>query len=94
MAAAGAEFFSRRKHQTTLVHTVAGHGQPLALASWLATVAGESMEPALVLGAKERGAWRLVASRLPEGIVNARRRLANKKATEKGAPPSKAHLAL
>jgi hypothetical protein len=94
IAAAGAYFLSRLNHQTTLLHTVAGHVQPLALASWLATVAGDSTEHAIFLGAKERVACRLVAYRMPEGIVNERRRIAKKKAKKKGYTPSKAHLAL
>jgi Transposase DDE domain len=84
LAAAGAYFLSRLKHQTTLLHTVAGQVQPLALASGLATVADDSTEHAIFLGAKERGACRLVASRMPECLVNERRRLAKKKAKKKG----------
>lgn len=71
-----------------------GQVQPLALASWLTTVAGDSTEHAIFLGAKERVACRLIAYRLPERIVNERRRLAKKKAKKKGYTPSKAHLAL
>ena len=94
IAAAGAYFLTRLNHQTTLLHTVSGHVQPLALPSWLATVAGDSTEHAIFLGAKERVACRLVAYRMPECIVNERRRLAKKKAKKKGYTPSKAHLAL
>jgi Transposase DDE domain len=61
IAAAGAYFLSRLNHQTTLLHTASGHVQPLALTSWLATVAGDSTEHAIFLGAKERVACRLVA---------------------------------
>jgi len=50
----------------TLLHTAPGQGQPLALASWLTTVAGDHTEHAIFLGAKEQGAWRLVASRQKE----------------------------
>jgi hypothetical protein len=84
IAAAGAYFFSRLNHQTTLLHTESGPVQPLALASWLTTVAGESPEHAIFLGAKERVACRLVAYRLPECLVNERRRLAKKQAKKKG----------
>jgi hypothetical protein len=94
LAAAGAYFLSRLNHQTTLLHTDSGQVQPLALASWRATVAGDSTEHAIFLGATERVACRLVAYRLPECIVNERRRLAKKKAKKKGYTPSKAHLAL
>jgi hypothetical protein len=48
----------------------------------------------MFLGAKERVAGRLVASRLPESIVKERRRLAKKQAKHKGATPSKAPRAL
>src|SRR4029453_8157367 len=94
IATAGAYFLSRLNHQTTLLHTESGQVQPLALASWLTTVASDSTEHAIFLGAKERVACRLVAYRMPEGIVNERRRLAKKKAKKKGYTPSKTHLAL
>ena len=94
IAAAGAYFLSRLNHQTTLLHTESGQVQPLALASWLTTVASDSTEHAIFLGAKERVACRLVAYRMPECIVNERRRLAKKKAKKQGYTPSKAHLAL
>src|SRR5215510_8683955 len=55
-AAAGASVCRRLQQQTTRVHTASGQGQPLALASWRTTVAGASIEPAMVLGAQEPGA--------------------------------------
>jgi hypothetical protein len=67
-----------------------GQGPPLALASWRTTVAGERTAHAIFLGAQARVACRLVASRLPEGRVKERRRLAKKKAKNKGSTPSKA----
>ena len=73
IAAAGAYFLSRLNHQTTLLHMESGQVQPLALASWLTTVAGDSTEHAIFLGAKERVTCRLVAYRMPECIVNERR---------------------
>ena len=94
IATAGAYFLSRLNHQTTLLHTAAGHVQPLALASWLATVVSDSTEHSIFLGSKERVACRLVAYRIPQSIVNERRRLAKKKAKKKGYTPSKTHLAL
>jgi hypothetical protein len=48
----------------------------------------------MFLGEKERVAARLMASRVPEAIVNERRRNAKKKAQKKGYTPSKAHLTL
>src|SRR5207244_13413435 len=94
IAAAGPHVVIRINDHTTLVLTVSAHMHPLPLASWRATVAGDSTEHAIFLGAKERVACRLVAYRMPECIVNERRRLAKKKAKKKGYTPSKAHLAL
>jgi len=68
--------------------------QPLELAAWLQSVVGNSTEHALFLGAKERVASRLVASRVPETIVNERGSIAKKQAKKKGSTPSNAHLAL
>lgn len=48
----------------------------------------------MFLGEKERVASRLMASRVPEAIVNERRRNARKKAQQKGSTPSKAHRTL
>lgn len=94
IAEAGAYFLSRLNHQATILHVTNGRWQPLELASFLKTVAGNSTEHAMFLGAKERVASRLVASRLPEPIVKERRRIANKKAKQKGSTPSQAHLAV
>jgi hypothetical protein len=94
MADAGAYFLSRLNHQTTILHATAEGLQPLALAAWLPTVASPCIETPIFLGAQERVACRLVASRVPEHIVNARRRSANTKAKKKGSTPSKAPLTL
>ena len=91
---AGAYFLSRLNHQTTLLHMTDGRLHPLALASFLPTVAAPCCEAAIFLGAKEQIACRLLASRVPESIVNKRRRNANKQAKKKGYTPSKAHLTL
>src|SRR5712691_10391532 len=94
IADAGAYFLSRLNHQTTIFHTAAGRLQPLKFASFLTTVADHCIETPIFLGAQERVACRLVASRVPEPIVNTRRRNANKKAKKKGYTPSKSHLRL
>jgi Transposase DDE domain len=94
IADAGSDFLSRLTHQTTSLDAETELVQPLNLVSWLSTVKSSSTEKAICLGAKERVAARLVAYRLPEPIVNARRRGANKKAKKKGDTPSQAHLAL
>ena len=74
--------------------TTGGQWQPLALASWLTTVEGELLERPIFLGAKERVTARLIAARVPEAIVNERRRRARQNAKKKGYTPSQAHLAL
>jgi Transposase DDE domain len=91
---AGAYFLSRLNHQATILDAASGRLQPLELASWLKTVVGNSIEHAIFLGAKEQVASRLVAYRLPESVVNERRRIAKKNAKKKGYTPSHAHLAL
>ena len=92
--AAEAYFLSRLNHQTTLVDAATERRQPLELTSLLHTVVGNSIEHAIFLGAKEQVASRLIAYRLPASVVNARRRIAKKKAKKKGYLPSKAHLHL
>ena len=94
IAEAGAYFLSRLNHQTTIFDAHADQVPPLALADCLTTVEGDSIEHPIFLGAKERVAARLIAFRVPEPIVNERRRIAKKKAKKKGYTPSKAHLAL
>jgi hypothetical protein len=92
IVAAGAYFLSRLNHQATIVDAATERLQPLELASWLNTVVGNSIEHAIFLGAKVQVPSRLIAYRLPESVVNARRRIAKKKAKKKGYTASKAHL--
>jgi Transposase DDE domain len=92
--AAGAYFVSRLNPQTTLLDAHAAPVQPLELAPLLKTVEGNSIETALFLGAKKRGACRLIAYRVPEPLINRRRRIAKKNAKKKGYTPSQAHLEL
>jgi hypothetical protein len=94
LATAGAYFLSRLNHQTTLLPTAAGRWHPVDLAPWLTPVEGQLLERSIFLGEKARVASRLMASRVPEAIVNERRRNAKKKAQKKGYTPSKAHLTL
>jgi Transposase DDE domain len=93
-ATAGAYFLRRLNHQTTVLTLAAGQWQPVALAPWLSTVEAQLLERPLCLGAKERVAARLIASRVPEAIVNERRSKARKHAKQKGYTPSQAHLTL
>lgn len=94
LATAGAYFLSRLNHQTTVLTMAAGQWQPVALARWLTTVEAQLLECPVCLGDKERVAARLIASRVPEAIVNERRRKARKNAKKKGYTPSQAHLTL
>jgi hypothetical protein len=94
LATAGAYVFSRLTPQTTLLTRAAGQWQHVARAHWRPTVAAQRLERPIVLGDKERVAARLIASRVPEAIGNARRRKARKNAKNKGYTPSHAPLTL
>lgn len=48
----------------------------------------------MFLGAQERVAPRLIAARMPEAVVNERRRKARRNAKKRGHTPSQAHLTL
>jgi len=90
----GAYFLSRLNHQTRLFGAEAGAERLLDLPRLLRAVPGPSYELAVLLGATERLAARLIAYRLPPAVVNARRRAARQTAKKKGYTPSKAHLEL
>ncbi|HZD95311.1 MAG TPA: IS4 family transposase, partial [Candidatus Sulfotelmatobacter sp.] len=96
MVTAGAYFCCRLNHQTNIYETVAGRVCPVKLAEFLATVEPGLLllEKAILLGATEHVAARLIAVRMPEAVVNARRRIARKNAKKKGYTPSPAHLTL
>jgi Transposase DDE domain len=72
----------------------AGQVAPVALARRLATVERPILEQPLLIGAKAQGATRRIAARVPEEVVNGRRRSARKNAKKKGYTPSQAHLTL
>jgi hypothetical protein len=91
IAEAHAYFLCRLNHQTTLLEAGADCVVPVALAPFLTTVASSIVQKAIVIGVKERVPARLIASRVPEAIVNARRRIARKNAKKKGDIPSQAH---
>ena len=76
IVAAQAYFLSRLNHQTTLREVVGGRQQALDLAKSLAHDTCPLVEKAIVLGAYERIPARLIAVRMPEAIVNERRRQA------------------
>jgi hypothetical protein len=92
--AAHAYFLSRLNHQTTLREVVEGRQQPLELASNLACETRRLVEKAVVLGAYDRVPARLIAVRMPEAVVNERRRQAYAVAKKRGATPSQRHLTL
>ena len=94
LAKVGAYFLSRLNHQTHIYEGTAIHLLPLDLASFLKTVAADMVETQLFIGAQERLPARLIASRVPDDIVNERRRVARKNAKKKGYTPSKTHLEL
>lgn len=94
IAEADAYFLTRLNHQTTLYATVAGRLQRVELARMLPRVPSLVWEKAVYLGARERVAVRLVAARVPDAVVNERRRKARAKAKKRGYTPSQAHLRL
>jgi hypothetical protein len=94
IAEAEAYFLTRHQHQAALFEAVAGRLRPLELAAWLRTEPQRLLERSLFLGAQERVAVRLIAARVPEAVVNERRRKARQTARKRGYTPSQAHLTL
>jgi Transposase DDE domain len=94
IAATQAYFLSRLNHQATLREVVGGRQQALDLAKSLTHDTRPLVEKTVVLGAYERISARLVAVRMPDAIVNERRRQAHAAAKKQGYTPSQAHLAL
>ena len=94
IVAARAYFLSRLTHQTTLQEVVGGRQQPLDLAHYLTHEKRAVLEKAVVLGSHERVLARLIAVRMPETIVNERRRQVHAVAKQRGYTPSQAHLTL
>ncbi len=91
---AEAYFLTRLNHQTTLLRAVAGRLQRVELPRLLQHEAWALVEHAVYLGARERIAVRLIAARVPEAVVNQRRRAARHTARQRGYTPSQAHLTL
>jgi Transposase DDE domain len=94
IAVAQASCLSRLNHQTTLLEAVGGRMRVLELARVLQTEPRPLLEKAVFLGTRERVAARRVAARMPEAVVNARRRQARKTAKKRGYTPSQTHLTL
>jgi Transposase DDE domain len=94
IAQAEAYFLTRLNHQTTLYAAVAGRLHVIELAQVLKAEPQPLLEQAIYLGARERVAARLIAARVPEAVVNERRRRARHAARKRGYTPSQAHLTL
>jgi hypothetical protein len=94
IAAAGAYFLTRLNHQANLFVEENGHLVSFDVVSFLKTIEGNLLEKQISIGAKDLVGARLIASRVPEHVVNERRRVAQKRAKKKGYTPSKAHLEL
>ena len=92
--AAQGYFLSRLYPPTTLGEVIGGRTQALDLARSLAHETRAVLEKSVVLGARERIAARLIAVRMPEAIVNERRRQARAVAKKRGYTPSQVHLTL
>ena len=94
IAQAEAYFLTRLNHQTALSTAVAGRLQRTELPALLHGESRSLVEHLVYLGAGERLAVRLIAARVPEAVVNARRRKARATAKKRGYTPSQAHLTL
>jgi hypothetical protein len=94
IAAAEAYFLTRLNHQTALYEAVAGRLSRVELTRLLGVESPTLVEHQLYLGACERLAVRLIAIRVPEAVVNKRRRTARQAARKRGYTPSQAHLSL
>ena len=94
IAAAKAYFLSRFNHQSSLQEVVGGRTQPLDLPQRLRQEARGVLEKAVIVGTRNRVTARLIAVRMPEAIVNERRRQARAVAKKRGYTPSQAHLTL
>ena len=91
---AGAYFLSRLNHQTNLYEGNTPGLSPIDLVKVLKELPFDTIEKAIFIGEKERVSSRLIAVRLPDAIVNERRRVARKTAKQKGYTPTDADLFL
>ena len=94
IAEAEAYFLTRLNHQTTLYAATAGRLCRIELPRLLDVEVRSLVEHPLYLGVRDRVAVRLIAARVPEAVVNERRRRARKAARKRGYTPSHAHLTL
>lgn len=94
IAEAEAYFLTRLNHQTALYEAVNGRLQRVEVARMLQRGPARVLEKAMYLGARPPVAVRLVAARVPDAVVNERRRKARAKAKKRGYTPSQVHLTL
>ncbi len=90
----GAYFLSRLNHQTNMYEGTSPDLSPVNLVALLKNTACDLIEYEMFIGEADRVPSRLIAVRLPDEIVNKRRRVARQKAKEKGYTPTAAHLFL
>jgi hypothetical protein len=94
IAEAEAYFLTRLNHQAALYAAVGGRLQRVELPQLLHGEVGSLVEHPVYLGACDRVAVRLIAARMPEAMVNERRRKAHQAARKRGYTPSHTHLTL
>jgi len=94
IAEAEAYFLTRLNRQTALYATVAGRLQRVELPRLLHGESRALGEHPMSLGVGDRVAVRLIATRVPESVVNERRRKARQAARKRGYTPSQAPRAL
>lgn len=90
----GAYFLSRLNHQTNLYAGVSSQLPAIDLVKLLKKTSCDLIDKDICIGEADRVASRLIAVRLPDDIVNERRRVARRKAKKKGYNPTEAHLFL
>jgi Transposase DDE domain len=90
----GAYFLSRLNHQTNLYAGVSSQLSALDLVKLLKKTSCDLIDKDICIGEADRVASRLIAVRLPDDIVNERRRVARRKAKKKGYNPTDSHLFL
>jgi hypothetical protein len=89
IAEAGTYFLPRLNPQANLWEAVNGQRSPLDLVRFLKTMEGNLLEKQISIGTKELVDTRLIASRVPDKVVNERRRAAKRRQRKKGISPPK-----
>ena len=94
IASVHAYFLSRLNHKVNIYEGIASHLPALDFVNLLKATTAGIIEKQIFIGTKERISCRLIAVRVPDQVVNQRRRAARKTAKKRGYTPSKSHLAL